>query len=196
MLYQLSYARVSRASQRDETLPPRTAESTFSTPVVVFRPSSFPPRTGHSRRFPACPGRPRVDGTSSSRLIRTRELGADVAAVALYRLGRPTLEDESGLAGRRPVERKARRLLRAAVVVVQYRIVQSLRITLLPDRHTELVEIEDSESLASALGDFLNRTGRFTGDWVQIEAGKRDRYVRFDQIIQVETQMDPESDLN
>ena len=92
--------------------------------------------------------------------------------------------------------RKARRLFARRCCLVQYRIMQSLRITLLPDRHTELVEIEDSESLASALGEFLNRTGRFTGDWVQVEAGKHDRYVRFDQIVQVETQMDPESDLN
>jgi hypothetical protein len=68
---------------------------------------------------------------------------------------------------------------------------QYLRITLLPDRHTELVGLGDGEPLSTALGEFLSRTGRFTGEWVQIEAGEHNRYVRFDQIVQVETLVDP-----
>lgn len=62
------------------------------------------------------------------------------------------------------------------------------RVTLLPDRHIELIELREDESLEQALNDFMSRQGRFAGDWVAI--GASGRYVRYDQIVQVEGKLD------
>ncbi len=62
------------------------------------------------------------------------------------------------------------------------------RVTLLPDRHVELIELREGESLEQALDDFMSRKGRFAGEWVPIGAGSR--YVRYDQIAQIEGKHD------
>lgn len=64
------------------------------------------------------------------------------------------------------------------------------RVTLLPDRHVELIELREGESLDQALEDFMSRKGRFAGEWVPIGAGTLTRYVRYDQIVQVEGKHD------
>ena len=57
----------------------------------------------------------------------------------------------------------------------------------LPDRKTEFIDPLEGEQLDRLLEDFLNRAGRFTGEWVPIRGGTSDtRYVRYDQIILVE----------
>ena len=62
-----------------------------------------------------------------------------------------------------------------------------LRVMVLPDRKTEFIDPREDESLDELLEHFLNRTGRFTGEWVPIRGGVSDhRYVRYDQIVLVE----------
>jgi hypothetical protein len=62
-----------------------------------------------------------------------------------------------------------------------------LRVMVLPDRKTEFIDLHEDESLETVLEEFLNRTGRFTGEWVPIRGGASDiRYVRYDQIVLVE----------
>jgi hypothetical protein len=57
----------------------------------------------------------------------------------------------------------------------------------LPDRKTEFIDPHEDEPIDRLLEDFLNRTGRFTGEWVPIRGGVSDmRYVRYDQIVLVE----------
>jgi len=52
----------------------------------------------------------------------------------------------------------------------------------------ELIELREGESLEQALDDFMSRKGRFAGEWVPI--GASGRYVRYDQIVQVEGKLD------
>jgi len=62
-----------------------------------------------------------------------------------------------------------------------------LRVLVLPDRKTEFIDLHESESLEAVLEEFLNRSGRFQGEWVPIRGGASDiRYVRYDQIVLVE----------
>ena len=62
-----------------------------------------------------------------------------------------------------------------------------LRVMVLPDRKTEFIDLTAEESLDVVLQEFLNRTGRFAGEWVPIRGGAADqRYVRYDQIVLVE----------
>jgi hypothetical protein len=62
-----------------------------------------------------------------------------------------------------------------------------LRVMVLPDRKTEFIDLSEDESLDTVLEEFLNRTGRFAGEWVPIRGGVSDlRYVRYDQIVLVE----------
>lgn len=77
--------------------------------------------------------------------------------------------------------------MRALLRLVQDDTVH-FRITLLPDRHVELIELREGESLEQALDDFMSRKGRFAGEWVPI--GASGRYVRYDQIVQVEGKLD------
>jgi hypothetical protein len=63
-----------------------------------------------------------------------------------------------------------------------------LRVMVLPDRKTEFIDPVEGEDLDHLLEAFLNRTGRFTGEWVPIRGGVSDhRYVRYDQIVLVES---------
>lgn len=64
-----------------------------------------------------------------------------------------------------------------------------LRLTLLPDRHTELIEVMDGHSLDQELQDFMDRTGRFSGEWIPVKAGPITRFVRHDQVVQVEAKL-------
>jgi len=68
--------------------------------------------------------------------------------------------------------------------------VMHFRVTLLPDRHVELIELIEGESLDQALKNFMSREGRFASEWVPIDAGTQIRYVRYDQIVQVEARHD------
>jgi hypothetical protein len=62
-----------------------------------------------------------------------------------------------------------------------------LRVLVLPDRKTEFIDLHENESLDAVLQEFLNRDGRFKGEWVPIRGGASDiRYVRYDQIVLVE----------
>jgi hypothetical protein len=65
-----------------------------------------------------------------------------------------------------------------------------LRITVLPDRHGEIVEVPEGRSLDQELRDFMDREGRFAQDWVPIKAGPITRFLRYDQIVQVEARLD------
>jgi hypothetical protein len=62
-----------------------------------------------------------------------------------------------------------------------------LRVMVLPDRKTEFIDVEEGETLDGVLQEFLDRTGRFQGEWAPIRTGPTDRrFVRYDQIVLVE----------
>ena len=51
-----------------------------------------------------------------------------------------------------------------------------------------LIERREAQTLGQARDDFMSRKGRFAGEWVPMGAGNR--YVRYDQILQVEGKLD------
>jgi hypothetical protein len=62
-----------------------------------------------------------------------------------------------------------------------------LRVLVLPDRKTEFVDLLEGESLEALLQQFLERSGRFAGEWVPIRGGPTAvRFVRYDQVVLVE----------
>jgi hypothetical protein len=66
-----------------------------------------------------------------------------------------------------------------------------LRVRFVGEKPDEFISLPEGDSLDSLLDAFINRSGRFQGDWVEIDARGDRRYVRYDQIIEVKAQMNP-----
>ena len=64
-------------------------------------------------------------------------------------------------------------------------VYDALALTMIDDMQTEYVRPREGTPIEQELRSFISRSHGYESDWIQVEAGDEERYVRYDRIASV-----------
>ncbi len=64
-------------------------------------------------------------------------------------------------------------------------VYDALELTMIDERQTEYVRAREGIPIEQELRSFISRSHGYESDWIKVEAGDEERYVRYDRIASV-----------